>query len=274
MDCAHCDVFAGLLREYLFYQRGDEYLFYQSCNIRVASLMGIATYSQQWMEQLTALEGRVPPDVGPTLQLKAGNTCCPKKARNIQLKWNQASGALPGYASGSLMYAADTAGLMDVTDPAGRNRWTKRWNYKAGSKKVSVSPSVRLAHAQTLLSNTAKYPIDRVCLKNFSIPEGSRVSNQENRILGMLPKSIFLSMVDNDAFTGTYTKNPFIFNNYDLEFLAVYVKCQQFPAKPLQPNFESRSAVREFYQLSYRSSGLGTSDSKHASKKPCHILLI
>ncbi|KAL1276507.1 hypothetical protein QQF64_036130 [Cirrhinus molitorella] len=28
-------------------------------------------------------------------------------------------------------------------------------------KKVSVSPSVRLAHAQTLLSNTAKYPIDR-----------------------------------------------------------------------------------------------------------------
>ncbi|KAL1268826.1 hypothetical protein QQF64_034189 [Cirrhinus molitorella] len=175
------------------------------------------------------------------------------------------------------LFFKDTAGHMDVTDPAGRNvGLTKRWNYTAGSKgkddfclmtdedtayklnilsaslfikKVSVSPSVRLAHAQTLLSNTAKYPIDRVCLKHFSIPAGSRVSNQENLFLGTLPKSIVLGMVDNDAFTGTYTKNPFAFNHYDLEFLAVYVDGQQFPAKPLQPNFESGSAVREFYQL-------------------------
>ncbi len=31
-------------------------------------------------------------------------------------------------------------------------------------KKVSVSPGVRLGHAQALLSTTAKYPIERVCL--------------------------------------------------------------------------------------------------------------
>lgn len=116
-------------------------------------------------------------------------------------------------------------------------------------KKVTVSPAVRLAHAQALLSTTAKYPIDRVCLKNFSIPAGSRVSNQENLFLGTLPKSIVLAMVDNDSFTGTYDKNPFAFNHYDLEFLAVHVDGQQFPAKPLQPDFASGSAVREFYQL-------------------------
>ncbi|XP_056102088.1 uncharacterized protein F54H12.2-like [Rhinichthys klamathensis goyatoka] len=116
-------------------------------------------------------------------------------------------------------------------------------------KKVSVSPPVRLGHAQALLSTTAKYPIDRVCLKNFSIPAGARVSNQENLFLGTLPKSIVLAMVDNDAFTGSYDKNPFAFKHYDLEFLAVYVDGQQFPAKPLQPNFEAGLAVREFYQL-------------------------
>ncbi|XP_058632031.1 uncharacterized protein F54H12.2-like [Onychostoma macrolepis] len=116
-------------------------------------------------------------------------------------------------------------------------------------KKVSVSPSVRLAYAQALLSTTAKYPIDRVCLKNFSLPVGSRVSNQENLFLGTLPKSIVLAMVDNDAFTGSYDKNPFAFKHYNLEFLAVYVDGQQFPAKPLQPNFAAGAAVREFYQL-------------------------
>ncbi|KAL0159409.1 hypothetical protein M9458_043134, partial [Cirrhinus mrigala] len=116
-------------------------------------------------------------------------------------------------------------------------------------KKVSISPTVRLAHAQTLLMTTAKYPIDRVCLKNFSIPAGSRISNQENLFLGTLPKSIVLAMVDNDAFTGAYDKNPFTFKHYDLKFLAIYVDGQQIPAKPLQPDFSTGSAVREFYQL-------------------------
>ncbi|XP_016403936.1 uncharacterized protein F54H12.2-like [Sinocyclocheilus rhinocerous] len=133
-------------------------------------------------------------------------------------------------------------------------------------KKVSVSPSVRLAHAQALLSTTAKYPIDRVCLKIFSIPAGSRVSNQENLFLGTLPKSIVLAMVDNDAFSGSYEKNPFTFKHYDLEFLAVYVDGQQFPAKPLQPDFTSGSAVREFYQLA-----TATATGRHLKNQPLSI---
>lgn len=120
-------------------------------------------------------------------------------------------------------------------------------------KKVSVSPIVRLGHAQALLSTTAKYPIDRVNLKNFSIPAGSRVCNQENLFLGTLPKSVVLAMVDNDAFTGSYNKNPFAFKHYDLEFLALYVDGHQYPSKPLQPEYGSGSAVREFYQLALSS---------------------
>lgn len=116
-------------------------------------------------------------------------------------------------------------------------------------KKVSVLPSVRLGHAQALLTATAKYPIDRVCLKTLSLPVGARVSNQENLFLGTLPKSIILGMVDNDAFSGSYDKNPFAFNHYDLEYLAIYVDGQQLPAKPLQPDFDEGGAVREYYQL-------------------------
>ncbi len=80
-------------------------------------------------------------------------------------------------------------------------------------KKVTVSPGVRLGHAQALLSTTAKYPIERVCLKNFSIPAGSRVSNQENLFLGTLPKSIILAMTENSAFSGAYNKKPLCFLN-------------------------------------------------------------
>ena len=120
-------------------------------------------------------------------------------------------------------------------------------------KKATVAPAVRLGHARALLSATAKYPIDRVCVKNFSIPTGSRVVNQENLFLGSLPKSIVIAMVDNDAFTGSYNKNPFAFKHYDLEFLALYMDGQQFPAKPLQPQYLEGNAVREFYQLALAS---------------------
>ena len=112
-----------------------------------------------------------------------------------------------------------------------------------------MSAAVRLGHAQALLSATAKYPIDRVSLKCFSIPAGTRVSNQENLFFGTLPKSIVIGMVGNDAFTGAYDKNPFAFKHYDREFLAFYVDGQQFPAKPLQPQYLMGSVVQEFYQL-------------------------
>ena len=64
---------------------------------------------------------------------------------------------------------------------------------------------------------------------------------------------MIIAMVDNDAFTGAYNKNPFAFKHYDLEFLAVYVDGQQYPANPHQPDFQSGSAVREFYHLALAS---------------------
>ncbi len=96
-------------------------------------------------------------------------------------------------------------------------------------KKVTVSPGVRLGHAQALLSTTAKYPIERVCLKNFSIPVGSRVSNQENLFLGTLPKSIILAMTENASFSGAYNKNTFAFKHFNLEFMALYRDGIQIP---------------------------------------------
>ncbi len=116
-------------------------------------------------------------------------------------------------------------------------------------KKVSVSPGVQLEHTQALLSTTAKYPTERVYLNNFSIPPGSRVSNQENIFLGTLPKSIILAMTENSAFSGAYDKNPFAFKMFYLEFLALYRDGVQIPSKPFQPEYENGSDMRDFYQL-------------------------
>ncbi|XP_067406036.1 uncharacterized protein F54H12.2-like [Emydura macquarii macquarii] len=116
-------------------------------------------------------------------------------------------------------------------------------------KKVRVAPGVRLGHAEALLTANAKYPVDRVGMKVFSIPAGSRVSNQENLFLGQLPKTLVLGFVDNDAFSGNYAKNPFHFKHYDINFVALYVDGEQIPTKPLQPDFEAGRCVREYMNL-------------------------
>lgn len=116
-------------------------------------------------------------------------------------------------------------------------------------KRVKVAPGIRLAHAEALLTSTAKYPVDRVGMKVFSIPAGARVSNQDNLFLGQLPKMVVMGLVDNDSFSGNYTKNPFYFKNYNINFVALYVDGEQIPSKPFQPDFEAQNSVREYMSL-------------------------
>lgn len=116
-------------------------------------------------------------------------------------------------------------------------------------KKVSVAPTVRLAHSRALQHTNAKYAIDRVALKTFSIPAGTRVCNQENLFMGQIPKFIVLGFVDNEGYTGSYTRNPFNFQHYDTEFLSIYADGHAYPARPLQPLFQSGQYVREYYHM-------------------------
>ncbi|XP_065263663.1 deleted in malignant brain tumors 1 protein-like [Emys orbicularis] len=110
-------------------------------------------------------------------------------------------------------------------------------------------PRAGPGHAEALMTASAKYSVDWLGIKVFSIPASSRVSNQENLFLGQLPKQLVIGFIDNDAFSGSYVKNPFNFKHYNINFVALYVDGEQVPAKPLQPDFETGNCVREYMQL-------------------------
>ncbi|XP_060100324.1 uncharacterized protein F54H12.2-like [Heteronotia binoei] len=116
-------------------------------------------------------------------------------------------------------------------------------------KKVRVSPGVRLAHAEALMTSTAKYPVDRVSMKVFSISAGALVSNQDNLFLGQLPKMVVMALVENDTFRGSFTKNPFHFKDYNINIAALYVDGEQIPPKPFQPDIAAGNNVREYMSL-------------------------
>ena len=67
--------------------------------------------------------------------------------------------------------------------------------------------------------------------------------------LGQVPSRLVLGIVDNDAFNGTYAKNPYNFKHYRLTQLTLQLDGQEQPVKPLQLNFATGKIVREYMSL-------------------------
>ena len=122
-------------------------------------------------------------------------------------------------------------------------------------RKVRLSPSVVLAHAKALENATAKYPIRRVVCKTVTIPGGYRDVNHEKLFSGQLPTRLVVGLVDNGAFNGVKTKNPFNFQHFHLVEISVYSNGQQqYGMKPLTTDFTNNLYVRGFNTL---FSGIG-----------------
>ena len=91
------------------------------------------------------------------------------------------------------------------------------------ARKATLSTAVQMAHINALDKGTAKYPLHPVDCKVYTIPQGAMSHTHENLFLGTLPKRLVLCCIDNDAFNGSYAKNPFYAKHNDINLLAVYV---------------------------------------------------
>ena len=117
--------------------------------------------------------------------------------------------------------------------------------------KVMLSATVQVAHIKALEKGTAKYPLRPVDGKVYFIPQGAMPHTHENLLLETLPKGLILWCIDNVAYNGEYSKNPFNAKNNDINCLAVYLNARQVPAKPIQPNFEKGSHILCYVYLFY-----------------------
>ena len=77
------------------------------------------------------------------------------------------------------------------------------------ARKAVLSPTVQMAHIKALEKGTTKYPIRLVDCKVYSIPQSAMSHTHENLFLGTLPKRLILWCIDNDAYNGEFSKNPF-----------------------------------------------------------------
>ena len=114
-------------------------------------------------------------------------------------------------------------------------------------RKLKITPSLCLAHERILQQNTEKYSITHVKCKVIHLPQRQKSFTHVNLFLGQLPKRIVLGLVDNSAFNGDISLNPYNFQFCNLNYLAVQMDGQQLPWAPLQPSFSRSSYIRAFY---------------------------
>jgi hypothetical protein len=116
-------------------------------------------------------------------------------------------------------------------------------------RKVKISPSVYLAHAKTLETGLAKYPIRRVICKTFTIPSGYLDISQEKLFSGQLPSRLIIGCVDNRAYNGDLARNPFNFQHFSVREISVFLDGQQHGIKPLTQDYGSGQYVPAFMSL-------------------------
>jgi len=116
-------------------------------------------------------------------------------------------------------------------------------------QKAKVSRDIVDAHLKAMEIAPAKYPITRSEVRQVILPTGISDVWIDNFIIGQLPRRMFLFMVDNKSFSGSYTTDPFKFENNNITHICAYIDGTPYPSQPYQPDFGANKYMREYIGL-------------------------
>ena len=102
----------------------------------------------------------------------------------------------------------------------------------------------------------AKYPIRRTDIKSFNVPQGILSVTKESIVSGQIPRRIVVGFVTSKAFQGDVTLSPFNFKHFNLNYLVLNVDGEQFPSKPLTPDFANKDYL-DCYDTLLTATGIG-----------------
>lgn len=116
-------------------------------------------------------------------------------------------------------------------------------------RKVKLHNDTFLGIAAALRKSPAYYNINRVECKAMSIPTGQMTFNPDDIFLGQIPNRLILGMVENTAFNGSYTRNPFNFQHFNASQVGVYINGESSPMKALQLDYAQSQYLKGYMSL-------------------------
>ena len=86
-------------------------------------------------------------------------------------------------------------------------------------------------------------------MQDIHHPGGKLGLKSIEAVYRVTPNKTHNRMVDNDAFNGSYTKNPYIFKNVAFSEISIDLDGNTQPIRPLQPNYASRQYIQALMSL-------------------------
>ncbi|KAI8496781.1 hypothetical protein Bbelb_254360 [Branchiostoma belcheri] len=102
-------------------------------------------------------------------------------------------------------------------------------------RKVNLLSTYQLSIENRLNKESAKYPLKRIQVKPFTIPQGNHTVSNDNLFLGQIPKRLAIALVSNVDFQGSYGTNPYNFQHFDLNYISLCIDGRQVLHQPLGP---------------------------------------
>lgn len=117
-------------------------------------------------------------------------------------------------------------------------------------RKAKISPDILLAHSKALQMACVKYPIRRGHFNTFIMNMGITKYRTPNLSLTVLPIRIIMCMMEQESFTGSFSKNPFNFHHFGLISATLTLNSQNIPYyQGIKTNFDNGSFLRAYNTL-------------------------
>ena len=131
------------------------------------------------------------------------------------------------------------------------------------AKMVKGRGEMLISHSKLLAENkTAMYAYPRSSLRSYMIPAGSTQFDVAQVLSDRVPALLIAGLIESEAVSGKYSKNPFQFQHFNLSEIGLYSNSMSIPGRPFTPDFAKSSFASEYSALQAMSNGQGNGLSK------------
>ena len=134
-------------------------------------------------------------------------------------------------------------------------------------QKVTVIQSIKESYIKLMEEgHPLHYTLETPTMNYYSLETGSSQFMRDDLFLGKIPKRIIVGMVETAAYHGAGDKNPFNFQHFDLNEIALYKDGMPYPNPILKMDFE-KNIYAEAYHNFMKALGAAYSNSVPPIKK-------
>lgn len=118
---------------------------------------------------------------------------------------------------------------------------------------IEPTNNLIIGHAEAFNKSMAIFPYMKSVVKNFTIPHGVQTWSIDTLYVNEIPDTLIVGMVSSDAYTGSYSLNPFHFQHFNLTNLTFYIEGHPLNTCSFSPDFTTKHYTNEYLALFEKS---------------------